>query len=574
MNSFEEDGVWFLPDAQDRERFGRLTFSPDKPPKLYLMGQLQEIELEDKLPTSLEFPIIHGYLVSGEKVTLCECNQPIGFKTGIPTSEIYVNYILRGHHFKSLDDVAFKGISVRYEHLENWLGLSNFEIQYTLNQENTQVKELNVKQKTLDPLEIGKLLGFSIFIYDQPFNWQTLHIVALFGQRFNEVNLKENKSIVIRSDVERSLKDFVEAIYLLQDLLTFASGQLTYPYEIRSGIVTLEKELKIADSLAMAMMAGFIKAKKVTKSDLGFEIHQFGEDIKAIEEEIEKITQISIYFQVSETKMEENEFDIRKVIFCFDDIKDQSKQIIETWELNARKVRSIIDLYLRLTYIPRRHINDLFLSVAQAIEGFHRLAHEGVYIDKEIYKNVVGPTLVNAIPSEPSEYHLNPESKESQEKIDEFIKALGNKIQYLNEYSLKERLEDLIREYEQCLPKKFFQSEEEKTTFGKQVRETRGKLTHPSSDSKSKKYVVSGNELIALSMKLKTLLEICLVKQLGFHDSDVKRIFSRGFTEEQEIDENEDELESAGESFRQGWYEAMTGKTLPVSQLWEGIDAD
>jgi hypothetical protein len=84
--------------------------------------------------------------------------------------------------------------------------------------------------------------------------------------------------------------------------------------------------------------------------------------------------------------------------------------------------------------------------VAQAIEGFHRLAHEGVYIDKEIYKNVVGPTLVNAIPSEPSEYHLNPESKESQEKIDEFIKALGNKIQYLNEYSLKERGEDHIRQ--------------------------------------------------------------------------------------------------------------------------------
>jgi hypothetical protein len=46
------------------------------------------------------------------------------------------------------------------------------------------------------------------------------------------------------------------------------------------------------------------------------------------------------------------------------------------------------------------------------------------------------------------------------------------------------------------------------------------------------------------------------------------------FSEEQEIDEDEDELESAVESFRQGWYEAMTGKTLPVSQLWEGIDAD
>lgn len=33
-------------------------------------------------------------------------------------------------------------------------------------------------------------------------------------------------------------------------------------------------------------------------------------------------------------------------------------------------------------------------------------------------------------------------------------------------------------------------------------------------------------------------------------------------------------LKSAEESFRQGWKEAMTGQTIPVSQLWDGIDAE
>ena len=28
------------------------------------------------------------------------------------------------------------------------------------------------------------------------------------------------------------------------------------------------------------------------------------------------------------------------------------------------------------------------------------------------------------------------------------------------------------------------------------------------------------------------------------------------------------------EDFRQAWQEAMTGKTIPVAQLWEGIDHD
>ena len=37
--------------------------------------------------------------------------------------------------------------------------------------------------------------------------------------------------------------------------------------------------------------------------------------------------------------------------------------------------------------------------------------------------------------------------------------------------------------------------------------------------------------------------------------------------------EDEEALPSPEESFRQGWHEAMTGETVPLSELWEGIDA-
>ena len=33
-------------------------------------------------------------------------------------------------------------------------------------------------------------------------------------------------------------------------------------------------------------------------------------------------------------------------------------------------------------------------------------------------------------------------------------------------------------------------------------------------------------------------------------------------------------LQAAQESFRQGWQEAITGQTRPVTELWEGIDAE
>ena len=33
-------------------------------------------------------------------------------------------------------------------------------------------------------------------------------------------------------------------------------------------------------------------------------------------------------------------------------------------------------------------------------------------------------------------------------------------------------------------------------------------------------------------------------------------------------------LRPAEDSFRQGWKEAIAGETRPVSELWDGIDAD
>jgi hypothetical protein len=39
-------------------------------------------------------------------------------------------------------------------------------------------------------------------------------------------------------------------------------------------------------------------------------------------------------------------------------------------------------------------------------------------------------------------------------------------------------------------------------------------------------------------------------------------------------EEEEDTHPSPEDSIRQGWYEAMTGQTIPLSELWEGIDAE
>jgi hypothetical protein len=43
---------------------------------------------------------------------------------------------------------------------------------------------------------------------------------------------------------------------------------------------------------------------------------------------------------------------------------------------------------------------------------------------------------------------------------------------------------------------------------------------------------------------------------------------------EEENDEEDKSKEEILVDFRQAWHEAMTGKTIPVSQLWDGIEDD
>ncbi|GCL38187.1 hypothetical protein SR1949_33010 [Sphaerospermopsis reniformis] len=524
MKNLEEDGVWFLPNNPGKEVYGRLTFSTNQSPKLYLLDQLQEIKFDDSIPHGIKIDIINGYLVNGKKVTLCDCYQPLGFKTGIQTSTIHAKYLLIGHHFKTVEQISLKGVFLRYKNLEEWVKLPNFEINWSTNEEGNQVQEITVKQTTIEPIELGKLSDFSLILYDKPIELDKLQIAAFFGNIGRKVSLEERKSIIIRSDTEKKLEDIIHVIYLFQELLIFASGQMTYPYDIQSSIVIIEKEFKIPDHLHFDLMADLIKPERVAKSDLGFEIKYFGEEVKVIEEEKEKLVPIEIYFNVGELDNLDANFDQQRVLFYFQDVKNQFNEILNLWEHNSKNIESIIDLYLRLTYIPKRHINDFFLSLAQAIEAFHNLTHDGRYIDKKVYKSVVRKTLEQAVNSIPNS--ISAENGEGSLDLQEYKRILKEeKLSHLNNYSLRERLKEIIIEYQDCLPNTFFESLEDQNNFLKKIRKTRNYLTHLSSEKDE--YVASGKDLQILSRKLKVLLEICLLKQLGLNDLDIKTIISK-----------------------------------------------
>jgi len=219
MESFEKNGIWFLPESPDRQITGTLVFSPDQEPRLNLVGELRELDLQEKSEIDIKYPLIHGYLIgdSGtfEEVTLCNSYLKNEFKTGYPTSELYPEFILKGYHFSSLDEIEFQHIIVQYDYLEKWVNLPNLEIDCIPHHDQANTyKEIIFNQKVNEPIEIGKINDCSITIIDLPFLTpqyvQSINLFASLGRKWDrsEILIKEQKKILIKPDRPKKFNFF------------------------------------------------------------------------------------------------------------------------------------------------------------------------------------------------------------------------------------------------------------------------------------------------------------------------------------------------------------------------------
>jgi hypothetical protein len=67
--------------------------------------------------------------------------------------------------------------------------------------------------------------------------------------------------------------------------------------------------------------------------------------------------------------------------------------------------------------------------------------------------------------------------------------------------------------------------------------------------------------------------QLTLDKSLGFIKPQRVRIIVL-LAEEDEAEEDETPTEIVIDGIRQGLHEALTGQTIPLSQMWSGIDAE
>jgi hypothetical protein len=186
----------------------------------------------------------------------------------------------------------------------------------------------------------------------------------------------------------------------------------------------------------------------------------------------------------------------RDVLVPLPSIEPSLEQVFNAWFDRARLLRPVYTLYFSALYSERMYLESEFLSLAQALEIFHR----SLYGDEDKYFSA----------SEFREYR-----KAMLSALPEAARAvLQNKLAHANEFSLKERLEDLSRRTPPSVRRLVVEDFDDFTT---RVKDTRHHLTHYS----SQKRAFTGEELLGANRRLRLWLMALLYLEIGVGEAIV-----------------------------------------------------
>jgi hypothetical protein len=199
----------------------------------------------------------------------------------------------------------------------------------------------------------------------------------------------------------------------------------------------------------------------------------------------------------------EREVSQNDMLFTLADIAGKFGPILNKWFENAELLEPVYNLYFGTMSAPMMSEEPRFLSLTQAMESFHRRRYAGAYLSRDEYTPVY-ERLLESIPQSVAGPHRD---------------ALKTRLFYGNEFSLRKRLEEIIDSHQELLGPIIGDRE----SFVFQVKQTRNYLTHYDEDIKNKGGVAEGADLFALRQQLASVLEVCLLSDLGFTGEELKR---------------------------------------------------
>mgnify|MGYP007039430566 CR=1 FL=1 len=228
-------------------------------------------------------------------------------------------------------------------------------------------------------------------------------------------------------------------------------------------------------------------------------VFYYGEEIQSETNEKPYKPRYSFFFRQFKTKFKPN-FTQLDILVPFSDIEQKFSSIIELWYEKQERLKTVTNLYFSEFY-KDIYINTTFLNMVQTLEIYHRNFYDGKLFPKPTYRTYAKQVKEFANSMFP----------------EDFAKKISDMMAYGNEYSLNNRLVEIINSFNDSTKSILIGNEEEVLQFVRQLVETRNYLTHY--DANKKKHLLTDNEEKFFAIqRLKIIATIILFKEIGISE--------------------------------------------------------
>ena len=222
----------------------------------------------------------------------------------------------------------------------------------------------------------------------------------------------------------------------------------------------------------------------------------------SVEVSQERVVQerISVYV-LNSSGASKSEMHPADMLLIFPTIKDILPNILDDWFSKAEALRPVHTLFFGSMYFSSMFPRFHFLNLIQAVETYHRDMRTGEYLNKEAFEPF-RKTIAEAIP---------------EEITGDFRQSLKSRIGFGYEYALRTRIRCLFRELEDKTVHLMTQNVQ---GLVNKIVDTRNYFTHYPAELKRTAF--TGDSLHYANYKLRVLLIILLLKELGLEEGSIR----------------------------------------------------
>lgn len=460
---FQLDGYWWLPGQEENQVFGQLNFVPGGKINLKLYGALNSPP-EKAFIRPPEF--IEPIVIQGSDSS--QGNDLTLYKC----RQIGHSTTFTGLQTTSfIATAAFKGVlfkedsEVKFRSVSvRFSNLEEWTNKHPIGTEHANGEWQKLVIKYEHPNSICALInGFEIKVVFYGPN---------YGPSRNSFTVSYETRVEISSQQDIAFEEYLTIIRRLQNFFSLAMGMPTFPISVR-GISNANKEIT--------------------------------------EDGREFLSPIDIYYLAPWWPEEVKEYHRSQMLFTLETIEEDFSLHLQNWMDIFELIEPAINLYFSVLYNPSSYAELKYLSLAQALETYHHRMFGGKYQADEVYQAEVYELLVSAIPT----------------TLDaDFKRSLQNRLIYGNEFSLRKRLNEIIKSVEDVLDFDFIKSKKGRENFVSKAVNTRNYWTHYSPNLASKAAQTHEERLVLLT-RLQLLLEIRFLKELGFDGQKIRDLLQR-----------------------------------------------